>query len=176
MVLPYQTLMELGPSLLDPFEPGNVQPASIDLRLGTSFRVPDSHTYAHIDLDDVPPSTTTPVDVALGAPFVLHPGEFVLGSTVERIHVPNDLAMYLDGKSSLGRIGLAAHVTAGYFDPGFQGIATLELVNLYPVAIVLRPGKLICQSRWMRLEDPTERPYRGRYQGDSGAGGSRYGQ
>lgn len=175
-ILPYQHLISRGPALLDPFEEENVQPASIDLRLGTSFRVPDRHTYASIDLNDVPMNTTSPVDVALGELFVLHPGEFALGCTMERISVPPDLAMYIDGKSSLGRIGLAAHVTAGYFDPGFDGVGTLELVNLFPVAIILRPGRLICQSRWMTLDEPTDKPYRGKYQGDDGSTGSRYGK
>lgn len=174
-ILPYQHLVSRGPYLLDPFEEKNVQPASIDLRLGTSFRVPDRHRSS-VDLNNVPTDTTTPVDVEIDGPFVLHPGEFALGCTMERISVPPDLAMYIDGKSSLARIGMAAHVTAGYFDPGFDGVGTLELVNLFPVAIILRPGCLICQSRWMTLDEPTERPYRGRYQGDDGSAGSKYGK
>jgi dCTP deaminase len=171
-VLPYQTLMELGPSLVDPFESANVQPASIDLRLGYSFRVPNRQ-LSHIDLADVPNNTSVPGKLSPGG-FVLHPGKFVLGCTLERIHVPNDMVMYIDGKSSCGRIGLAAHVTAGYFDPGWDGIGTLELVNHFPVPIILRPGKLICQSRWVMLTEPTENPYQGHYQHAGGAGGSRY--
>lgn len=170
-VLPYQELMRLGPTLVSPFDPANVQPASIDLRLGSSFRVPERQ-LAYIDLEDVPEVTTNPH--LSPERFTLHPGEFVLGSTLERITVPNHLTMYIDGKSSLGRLGLAAHVTAGYFDPGWDGIGTLELVNLFPVPIVLRPGRLICQSRWMRLTEPTNSPYCGHYDGDDGAEGSRY--
>jgi dCTP deaminase len=181
MILPYQELIRRGPDLLDPFEAGNVQPASIDLRLGSTFQVP-RRDLTHVDLACVPESTTTQAHVddghsTLGADgFVLHPGKGVLAATLERIRVPDDLVMVIDGKSSLGRLFLAAHVTAGYFDPGWDGIGTLELVNLSEVAITLRPGRLICQSRWMRLTAPCKRPYRGRYQGAEEAQGSRYGQ
>jgi dCTP deaminase len=179
MILPDHELRRIAEAgAVDPYDPEMVQPASIDLRLGTSFRVYDRNSVTAIDLGDPPDGDAimTEVRVDEGDPFVLHPGEFALGSTWERITVPVDLAMYIDGKSSLGRYALAVHITAGYFDPGFSGVGTLELANFAPVPIVLRPGLPICQSRWMRLASPPDRAYEGRYQGDTGAAPSRYGR
>jgi dCTP deaminase len=168
-----------------------INPASIDLRLGTTFRVPKKHRVGTIDLAAVPDADETSELVVVplyyhdgpgdgskdpGRGFIIHPGEFVLGSTLEYLRIPEDISMVIDGKSSIGRLGLAVHVTAGFFDPGFHGIGTLEMVNLSPYPIILRPGMRICQSRWMRMERPPAIPYQGRYQGDTAATGSRYGQ
>lgn len=193
VILDDQFLHELARDLgiVDPYAPELVNPASIDLRLGTTFRVPRKHTTGIIDLAAVPPADETSelVEVPLyyhDGPgdgtknpdhgFIIHPGEFVLGSTLEYLRIPNYLSMVIDGKSSIGRLGLAVHVTAGFFDPGFHGVGTLEMVNLSPYPIILRPGMRICQSRWMRMENEPELPYNGRYQGDTAATGSRYGQ
>jgi dCTP deaminase len=157
-------------SVLDPF----------DLKLGTSFRRvrdPGYDQRVSIDLANVPhqDEITRQVDVPMGESFWLKPGEAALGSTLERIFVPHHLAMYLDGKSSLGRLFLAVHITAGYFDPGFTGVGTLEFVNLFNRPLILRPGLPICQARWMTLVRPPRDAYSGHYQGDEGATGSRYG-
>lgn len=180
MILEDTTLRRLAyeQRIVQPFSPHAVQPASIDLHLGTSFRVLKEHRHGVIDLANVPDhdELTELVEVKLGAEFVIHPGELVLGSTLEEVYIPPDIAMYLDGKSSLGRLGLTVHVTAGYFDPGFKGIPTLELVNLSRIPIVLRPGFAICQSRWMKMHDVPSELYQGRYQGDKAATGSRYGR
>lgn len=173
------------PPLVEPYDPSLVRPASIDMRLGTSFRVSRTDKLMAIDLADVPPPDliSEPVGVEPDGYFVIHPGEFVLASTLETINVPRDLAMYLDGRSSLARLGLLAHITAGYFDPGFSGVGTLEFVNLNKVPIMLRPGQIVCQSRWMKLQAPPENDYStqyaglpGRYQGDTEAVGSRHGE
>lgn len=156
---------------IDPYDPDAIQPASIDLRLGFKFRVPVDHSVTAIDLADVREETQL-VEPKDG--FVLHPGEFALGATYERITIPNDMVGRMEGKSSLGRLGLIVHVTAGFFDPGFSGVGTMEFVNLRRVPIVLRPGRRICQFSFARLSGPVETPYKGRYQGDEGPTGSRY--
>lgn len=161
--------------LVRPFEPENVQPASIDVRLGNHFKVFVPHGETVIDLND-PVDITKAVAISDQEHFVLHPGEFVLGVTRERVDMPNDLVGRVEGKSSLGRLGLIVHATAGYIDPGFSGRITLEMTNLLRVPILLRPRKLIAQISFSQLLHPAQKPYNGRYQGDLTVAASRYGQ
>lgn len=158
---------------LDPFEPELVQPASIDVRLDRGFRVFDNQNYTHIDPAKRQDDLTAPLDVDEGRPFVLHPGEFVLASTLEVITLPADLAARLEGKSSLGRLGLLTHSTAGFIDPGFSGHVTLELSNVANLPITLWPGMKIGQLCLFQLSSPAEHPYgsevnASRYQGQRG--------
>lgn len=158
--------------LVQPFVPQNVQPASIDVSLHDEFLVFVPHGEAFIDLD-------SPVDITRSVKtdrFVLHPGEFCLGVTYEAVNMPDDLVSRIEGKSSIGRLGLAVHVTAGFIDPGFRGRVTLEMVNLSRLPIILRPGKLIAQLSFDRMESPAQRPYTGRYQDDLTVVASRYGK
>jgi dCTP deaminase len=136
-----------------------VQPASVDLRLGTSFRVFHNHRISAIDLADPPKNLTELVEIADTDSFVIHPGEFVLGRTQERVELPNDIVARIEGKSSLGRLGLIVHATAGFVDPGFKGTLTLEITNLTRVPIILWPGKPIAQLSFMTLDQAAERPY-----------------
>jgi len=162
MILSDRTLREriaAGSIGIEPFDAGAVQPASIDLRLGEAFRVFTRHKYGFVDLAVDQPDLTEPVSVPPGESFALHPGEFALGSTVERVGVPADLVGRLEGKSSLGRLGLIIHSTAGYIDPGFEGTLTLELSNVANLPIVLTPGMPIGQISFMRMTTPVERPY-----------------
>jgi dCTP deaminase len=160
--------VEAGRVLLDPYEPELIQPSSIDVRLDRYFRLFDNHKYAVIDPAIDQPDRTRLVDVEVGEALVLHPGEFVLGSTYERVELPDDVAARLEGKSSLGRLGLLTHSTAGFIDPGFAGHVTLELSNVATLPILLWPGMKIGQMCFFRLSSPAERPY------GSGAAGSRY--
>lgn len=160
--------IESGRVLLEPSEPEMVQPSSVDVRLDRFFRLFDNHRYAMIDPATEQPDLTRMVEVDPDAPFVLHPGEFVLGSTFEQITLPDDIAARLEGKSSLGRLGLLTHSTAGFIDPGFSGHVTLELSNVATLPITLWPGMKIGQMCFFRLSSPAERPY------GSGATGSRY--
>jgi dCTP deaminase len=175
MVLNDTDLHRLGPSLVDPFDPGMVQPASIDLRLGDEFIVFDRDETIAIDLDDVPADFGRKVRVAAGERdwFVLHPGEFCLAVTRERVAIPGDMVARVEGRSSVGRLGLAIHVTAGYIDPGFRGPITLEMANLSPHPMILRPGKSICQLSVMMLTHRAKQPYDGRYQDSDGVVASR---
>ena len=152
-------LIEEGHIRIEPWDPGLVQPASIDLRLGTSFRVFHNHRIQAIDLADPPRDLTEHVAIDPGDTFVIHPGEFVLGRTEERVTMPDDLVARIEGKSSLGRLGLIVHATAGFVDPGFEGTLTLEITNFNSVPIVLRPGLPIAQLSLMTLDRPAERPY-----------------
>ena len=156
---------ELG---VEPFDDSLVQPASIDIRLDGLFRVFDNTRYTHIDPARQQDELTTLVEPAPGDPFVLHPGEFVLGATLERCSLANDLAGRLEGKSSLGRLGLLTHSTAGFIDPGFSGHITLELSNVANLPITLWPGMKIGQLCLFRLTSPAEHPY------GSAAAGSKY--
>jgi dCTP deaminase len=163
---------------LDPFEPGLVQPSSIDVRLDRMFRVFNNVKYTHIDPSLQQDDLTAAVETPDGEPFVLHPGEFVLGSTLEVVTLPDDLAARLEGKSSLGRLGLVTHSTAGFIDPGFSGHVTLELSNLANLPITLWPGMKIGQICVFRLSSPAEHPYGSakygsRYQGQRGPTPSR---
>ena len=152
-------LVEEGRIRIDPWDPGMLQPASVDLRLGRSFRVFENHKVTAIDLADPPSGLTEKVEVNPDESFVIHPGEFVLGRTEEHVELPDDVVARIEGKSSLGRLGLIVHATAGFVDPGFKGTLTLEITNLTRVPIVLWPGKPIAQLSFMGLDRPAERPY-----------------
>ncbi len=160
--------LDSGRIILDPYEPVMIQPSSIDVRLDRFFRLFDNHKYAVIDPAQDQPDLTHLVEPEGDEPFVLHPGEFVLGSTYEAVTLPDDVAARLEGKSSLGRLGLLTHSTAGFIDPGFTGHVTLELSNVATLPIKLWPGMKIGQLCFFRLSSPAERPY------GSGASGSRY--
>jgi dCTP deaminase len=163
---------------LQPWDPGLVQPSSIDVRLDRYFRVFNNSQYTHIDPAVQQDDLTSLVEPAGDEPFVLHPGEFVLGSTLEIVTLPDDLASRLEGKSSLGRLGLITHATAGFIDPGFSGHITLELSNVANLPITLWPGMKIGQLCVFRLSSPAEHPYGSerygsRYQGQRGPTPSR---
>jgi dCTP deaminase len=143
---------------VEPWDPEMVQPASIDLRLGDSFRVFHNHRATAIDLRDPPANLTEEVVVPPGEPFVIHPGEFCLGRTLEWVRIPNDIVARIEGKSSLGRLGLIVHATAGFCDPGFEGTLTLELNNLTRVPIRLYPALPIAQLSFMTLDKPALKP------------------
>ncbi|MBV9314172.1 MAG: dCTP deaminase [Pseudonocardia sp.] len=157
-----------GRLTLDPWDPAMLQPSSIDVRLDRYFRVFQNSRYTHIDPRERQDELTSLVEPDGDDPFVLHPGEFVLGSTFESVGLPDDLAGRLEGKSSLGRLGLLTHSTAGFIDPGFRGHITLELSNVANLPITLWPGMKIGQLCLFRLSSPAENPY------GSAAAGSRY--
>ena len=138
-------MVEEGRIGIEPWDPDMIQPASIDLRLGNSFRVFHNHRARAIDLRD--------------PPFVVHPGEFVLARTEEHVVLPDDVVARIEGKSSLGRLGLIVHATAGFVDPGFSGTLTLEVTNLTRIPIELWPGLPIAQLSFMALDAPAQRPY-----------------
>jgi dCTP deaminase len=174
-------LVEDGRIKIDPWDESLVQPASVDLRLGDSFRVFHNHRTSSIDLRDPPQHLTEEVKVTGDEPFVIHPGEFALGRTLEWVELPDDIVARIEGKSSLGRLGLIVHATAGFCDPGWKGTLTLELANLTRVPILLYHGLAIAQLSFMALDAPAERPYGheelgSHYQGQVGATASRYGQ
>ena len=152
-------LVDEGRLRIEPWDPRMVQPASIDLKLGPSFRVFHNHRIKTIDLADPPRDLTEHVQLDNGDTFVIHPGEFVLGQTQESVELPEDIVARIEGKSSLGRLGLIVHATAGFVDPSFRGTLTLEVTNFNSVPIVLRPGLPIAQLSLMALDAPAERPY-----------------
>lgn len=163
---------------LDPYEPRMIQPSSVDVRLDRYFRLFDNHKYPFIDPAEDQPDLTRLVEAKGEEPFILHPGEFVLGATFEQVTLPDDLAARLEGKSSLGRLGLLTHSTAGFIDPGFTGHVTLELSNVATLPIKLWPGMKIGQLCFFRLSSPSEKPYgsaeySSRYQGQRGPTASR---
>jgi dCTP deaminase len=163
---------------LDPYDPGMVQPSSVDVRLDRFFRVFENHRYPHIDPSVEQPELTRLIEVGGTDPFVLHPGEFALASTYEVVTLPDDIAGRLEGKSSLGRLGLLTHSTAGFIDPGFSGHVTLELSNVATLPIMLWPGMKIGQLCLFRLSSAAEHPYGSaqygsRYQGQRGPTASR---
>jgi len=163
---------------LEPFDAAMVQPSSIDVRLDRYFRVFENHRYPHIDPSEDQPDLTRMVEPDGNEPFILHPGEFVLGSTYEVVSLPDDVAARLEGKSSLGRLGLLTHSTAGFIDPGFSGHVTLELSNVATLPIKLWPGMKIGQVCFFRLSSPSQHPYGSekygsRYQGQRGPTQSR---
>jgi dCTP deaminase len=171
--LPDHEIAALGEALVQPFYEDCVEPASLDLHLSNEFLVPDTANVRCIDLND-------PVDFMEHVRvdehgYVLHPGEFILGVTEETVTLPNTIVAKIEGKSSLGRLGLMVHVTAGFIDPGFHGPITLEMKNLLNVPIVLRPGKKICQLAFAWLNSAAQRSYDGRYQHSKGVVASRYG-
>ena len=160
--------IEAGEVAIRPYDPADLQPSSVDLHLDRSFRVFRNNRYPYIDVRAPQPDLTELLAVADDEPFVLHPGEFVLGQTLEWVELPNDLVARLEGKSSLGRLGLLIHSTAGYVDPGWKGNLTLELSNVANLPITLWPGMKIGQLCMFRLTTPSEHPY------GSAVYGSRY--
>jgi dCTP deaminase len=163
---------------IDPYSEAMVQPSSVDLRCDATFRVFENHRYASIDPKADQPDLTVPVEATPEQPFMLHPGEFVLGSTLEVIGLADDIVARLEGKSSLGRIGLLIHSTAGFIDPGFRGQVTLELSNVANLPIAIYPGMKIGQVSFYQLSTPAENPYGSpgagsKYQGQSGPTPSR---
>jgi dCTP deaminase len=170
--------IEAGQIGLEPLEMGLLQPSSIDVRLDRFFRLFDNHKYAFIDPAEQQDELTRLIEVDPAEPFILHPGEFVLGSTYEFVTLPDDVAARLEGKSSLGRLGLLTHSTAGVVDPGFKGHVTLELSNVATLPIKLWPGMKIGQLCFFKLTSPSEHPYgsekySSRYQGQRGPTASR---
>ncbi|MBB5075293.1 dCTP deaminase [Nonomuraea endophytica] len=170
--------IDSGRLSLEPFDEDMIQPSSIDVRLDRFFRVFENHKYPHIDPAVEQPDLTRLVEPDGDEPFILHPGEFVLASTYEVITLPDNLASRLEGKSSLGRLGLLTHSTAGFIDPGFSGHVTLELSNVATLPIKLWPGMKIGQLCVFRLSSPAEHPYGAekygsRYQGQRGPTPSR---
>lgn len=168
----------VGRVAIEPYDQGMIQPSSIDVRLDRWFRVFENHRYPHIDPSIEQPDLTRLLEPVGDEPFILHPGEFVLGSTYEVITLPDDIAGRLEGKSSLGRLGLLTHSTAGFIDPGFSGHVTLELSNVATLPITLYPGMKIGQLCLFRLSSPAEHPYGSakygsRYQGQRGPTPSR---
>jgi len=172
-------LVDAGKIVIDPWDPAKIQPASVDLRLGDSFRVFNNHKVTAIDLQNPPENLTEEVVVEQGEAFVIHPGEFCLARTLEWVEIPDDIVARIEGKSSLGRLGLIVHATAGFCDPGWKGTLTLELNNLTRIPIKLWPGLLIAQLSFMTLDAAAERPYGSdglgsHYQGQREATASRY--
>ena len=167
-----------GRVVLEPWDPDMVQPSSVDVRLDRYFRLFDNHKYPFIDPAEDQPDLTRLVEVDAGEPFILHPGEFVLGSIYETVTLPDDVAARVEGKSSLGRLGLLTHATAGFVDPGFTGHVTLELSNVATLPIKLWPGMKIGQLCFIKLSSSAEHPYGSdqygsRYQGQRGPTASR---
>ncbi len=182
MVLSDGTIRQLiseGQLVMDPYDPGLVQPSSIDVRVAAQFRVFHNNRRPYIDVREPIDDLTELVEITEDAPFILHPGEFVLGSTVERVGLPDDLVARLEGKSSLGRLGLLIHSTAGFIDPGWDGTVTLELSNVARLPITIHLGMKIGQLSFMKLDKPAERPYGhpelgSKYQGQRGPVDSQY--
>jgi len=173
-------LLEEGRIGIDPYEEELLQPSSVDVRVDRFFRVFHNARYAFIDVKQPMEELTELVEVGDdGEPFILHPGEFVLGSTLERITLPDDLVARLEGKSSLGRLGLLIHSTAGFIDPGWDGHVTLELSNVANLPITIYYGMKIGQLSFVQLTEPAETPYGAgtlgsKYQGQAGPTPSRY--
>jgi dCTP deaminase len=172
-------LIEAGRVGIEPFDATLMQPSSLDVRVDRYFRVFRNSRYPYIDVKQAQDDLTELVEIADEEPFILHPGEFVLGSTLERVSLPDDLVARLEGKSSLGRLGLLIHSTAGFIDPGWDGHVTLELSNVANLPITIYPGMKIGQLSFVRLSEPAERPYGSegigsKYQGQRGPTPSRY--
>ncbi len=167
-----------GQIQIDPWDPQMVQPSSIDVHLDRYFRLFNNHRYDVIDPATDQSELTSFLEVPADGAFVLHPGEFALGSTYEYITLGAQVASRLEGKSSLGRLGLLTHSTAGFVDPGFSGHVTLELSNTSTMPIKLYPGMKIGQFCFFQLSSPAEHPYgqgatHSRYQGQRGPTASR---
>ena len=167
-----------GKIAIEPYEPSYVQPSSIDLRVSNGFRVFVNHRYSEIDPRAPQADLTQLVEVGEEEPFMLHPGEFVLGSTLEKVRLGVDVVARLEGKSSLGRLGLLIHSTAGFIDPGFEGHITLELSNVATLPIAIYPGMKIGQISFYQMTTAAEYPYGSpelgsKYQGQSGPTASR---
>jgi dCTP deaminase len=184
MVLSDRTIRRLlaeGRIGIDPFEDTLVQPSSVDVRVDRYFRVFRNARYPYIDVKQPMDDLTELVEIADEEPFILHPGEFVLGSTLERVTLPDDLVARLEGKSSLGRLGLLIHSTAGFIDPGWDGHVTLELSNVANLPITIYFGMKIGQLSFVQMSEPAETPYGSgalgsKYQGQRGPTPSRYWQ
>ena len=166
---------------IDPYDPELLQPSSVDVRVDRFFRVFHNARYPFIDVKEPQEDLTELVEMEDGAPFILHPGEFALASTLERIRLPDDLVARLEGKSSLGRLGLLIHSTAGFIDPGWDGHVTLELSNVANLPITIYPEMKIGQLSFVQLSEPAETPYGtgelgSKYQGQQGPTPSRYWQ
>ena len=171
MILSDRSLREeiaAGRIIIDPLDESCIQPSSIDVKVSNLFRVFRNHTAAIIDVKQDMTDLTELVEIPADGVFILHPGEFVLGSTLERVGVPDDLVARVEGKSSLGRLGLLIHSTAGFVDAGFDGHITLELANVASLPITLYPGMKIGQVSFLKMTTPADRPY------GSGATGSKY--
>jgi dCTP deaminase len=171
--------IEAGRLAFEPYEPSMVQPSSVDVRVDGKFRVFHNARYPYIDVRQPMDDLTELVDVGEGGKFILHPGEFVLGQTLERVRLPNDLVARLEGKSSLGRLGLLIHSTAGFVDAGWEGNLTLELSNVANLPITIYQGMPIGQISFMRMDRPVESPYGSRetgskYQGQTEPTPSRF--
>ncbi len=171
--------MQAGRVRVDPYDPSCLQPSSVDLHLDREFRVFRNNRYPYIDVRQAQPDLTEIVAIEDDEPFILHPGEFVLGQTLEWVELPDDLVARLEGKSSLGRLGLLIHSTAGYVDPGWKGNLTLELSNVANLPIALYCGMKIGQISFFKMSSPVERPYGSKelgskYQGQSQPTASEY--
>jgi dCTP deaminase len=171
--------LKAGRIEIDPFDESCVQPSSVDLHVDSVFRVFHNARYPFIDVRKPMEDLTERVEVPSGEAFILHPGEFVLGATRERIRLPDDLVARLEGKSSLGRLGLLIHSTAGYVDPGWDGYLTLELSNVANLPITIYPGMKIGQISFFRLTTAADTPYGSsevgsKYQGQRGPTPSRF--
>src|SRR3954471_10367014 len=165
--------MQAGRVRIDPYDPACLQPSSIDLHLDSDFRVFRNNRYPYIDVRAPQPDLTDLVSIHGDEPFILHPGEFVLGQTLEWVELPDDLVARLEGRSSLGRLGLLIHSTAGYVDPGWKGNLTLELSNVANLPIALYFGMRIGQISFFRMSSPVERPYGSKELGSKYQGQSR---
>jgi dCTP deaminase len=163
--------IEAGRIVVSPYDPGLIQPSSIDVRVDSKFRVFHNARYPYIDVRKSMEDLTELVEISDSEPFVLHPGEFVLGQTLESITLPGDIVARLEGKSSLGRLGLLIHSTAGFVDPSFKGNLTLELSNVANLPITIYYGMPIGQISFMRMDRPVDQPY-----GASGIGSKYQGQ
>jgi dCTP deaminase len=168
-----------GRVVIEPLDPGSIQPSSVDLHVDRYFRVFRNHTMGYIDVKENQEDLTELVEIGEDDVFILHPGEFVLGSTAERVALPDDLVARLEGKSSLGRLGLLIHSTAGFVDAGWDGHLTLELSNVANLPITLYPGMKIGQISFLRMTTPADHPYGSskvgsKYQGQRGPTPSRY--
>jgi dCTP deaminase len=167
-----RTALEAGTVKIEPYDAHDLQPSSVDLHLDRRFRVFRNNRYAFIDVRAPQPDLTELLTIEEDEPFILHPGEFVLGQTHEWVELPDDLVARLEGKSSLGRLGLLIHSTAGYVDPGWKGNLTLELSNVANLPIALYSGMRIGQISFFKMSSPVERPYGSpelgsKYQGQS---------
>jgi dCTP deaminase len=182
MVLSDRTIraeIEAGRLVFDPYDPDLIQPSSVDVRVDRRFRVFHNQRHPFIDVRQPMDDLTELVEVPESEPFILHPGEFVLGQTLERVRLPDDLVARLEGKSSLGRLGLLIHSTAGFVDSGWEGNLTLELSNVANLPITIYYGMPIGQISFMRMDSPVERPYGSdeagsKYQGQAEPTASRF--
>ena len=182
MILSDRTIREelaAGRIIIDPLDEGAIQPSSVDLHIDRYFRVFRNHSMRVIDVKEDQEDLTELVEIGEEEAFILHPGEFVLGSTSERVRLPDDLVARLEGKSSLGRLGLLIHSTAGFVDAGWDGHLTLELSNVANLPITLYPGMKIGQISFLRMTTAADVPYGAqqlgsKYQGQRGPTPSRY--